>query len=190
MKFLGVDKAHLIGLSFGARVAVDFALEHPERVAGLVLASPTITGYEFSNELSSKIRAVDEMVAEGNSRAAIELDLKMWVDGPFRSPSQVNARVRERVREMEGRIYALYNEDASPLLPRDPAISRLSNVQVPTLIIVGEKDVPDIVAVGRLLQKAVKGAKLTVVADAAHMVNMERPSEFNRITLNFLEGIR
>jgi pimeloyl-ACP methyl ester carboxylesterase len=186
MRFLKVDKAHLIGLSYGARVAIDFALEHAEKVAGLVLASPNLSGYEFSKELSSKIQAVDEMVAEGNSRGAIKLELQMWVDGPFRSPGRVDSTVRERVRKMEERIYAVYNPDASPVPPRRPAISLLPEIQVPTLIIVGEKDMPDILAIGRLLQKEVMGARLTVVANAAHMLNMENPSEFNRLVLGFL----
>jgi pimeloyl-ACP methyl ester carboxylesterase len=186
MKFLKADMAHLIGLSFGASVAIDFTLEHPERVIGLVLVSPSLSGYQFSNELSSKIQAVDEMVAEGNQSGATELELQMWVDGPTRSPDQVDSTVRERVRKMEERIYALYNPDASPAPPRQPAMSRLSEIQVPTLIIVGGKDMPDILAIGRLLREKVKGAKLAVVANTAHMLNMEKSSEFNRIVVDFL----
>jgi pimeloyl-ACP methyl ester carboxylesterase len=187
MEFLEVDKAHLVGLSWGARVAVDFTLEHPDRVTGLILASPNLGGYEFSPELSSKIEVVDEKVAEGNSRGATELELRMWVDGPARPPDQVDSTVRERVRKMEERIYTLYSPDASPAAPRRPAITCLSEIQVRTMIIVGEKDMPDILAIGRLLEKEVKGAKLKVVADAAHMLNMEKPDEFNRMTIDFLK---
>ncbi len=74
-----------------------------------------------------------------------------------------------------------------PLDP--PAIGRLGEIRVPTLVIVGDQDVPYIVDIAERLAAGIAAAKKTVISGAAHMVNMERPDEFNRIVLEFLAGV-
>ena len=70
-----------------------------------------------------------------------------------------------------------------------PAINRLAEIQVPTLAILGTLDMPDISTIVDLVVEEVKDARRVVVQDVAHMVNMERPEEFNQIVLNFLRDM-
>jgi pimeloyl-ACP methyl ester carboxylesterase len=80
----------------------------------------------------------------------------------------------------------------NPILGRElnpPAAKRLAEIHVPTLVIIGQRDVPDIQAIGKLLEKDVPHARKVMIAGAGHMVNMERPQEFNQVVRSFLEGI-
>jgi pimeloyl-ACP methyl ester carboxylesterase len=67
-----------------------------------------------------------------------------------------------------------------------PAIGRLAEVQVPTLVVLGEKDAPDIDAMGHLIHKGIAGARLVKISDVGHTLVMEKPDEFNRVVEDFL----
>ena len=119
--------------------------------------------------------------------SAAELFLTMWVDGPYRKPGDIHPEVRERVREMVTRSFGL-----SRLAPNvrgidPPAIGRLSAVSAPTLIVLGDKDAPDILAIGRLIHRGVAGSQLVTLTDVGHSLPMERPMEFSRIVDGFLQ---
>ena len=70
--------------------------------------------------------------------------------------------------------------------PGPPSLERLSEIQVPALIIVGEDDVPDNHAVSGVLQVGIENAKRVVVAGSGHLVNLEQPERFNEMALDFL----
>jgi pimeloyl-ACP methyl ester carboxylesterase len=76
-------------------------------------------------------------------------------------------------------------QQADPLDP--PAYTRLSEIHVPTLVVVGTGDVPDILDQADLLARTIPGARKVMLPHVAHVLNMERPSEVNRIILDFLE---
>jgi pimeloyl-ACP methyl ester carboxylesterase len=70
------------------------------------------------------------------------------------------------------------------------AAGQLGEIFAPTLVIVGDKDAPEIVDSSRLVAEEIPGARLEVISGVAHVPNMERPEEFNRIVLEFLDSIR
>ena len=74
-----------------------------------------------------------------------------------------------------------------PLEP--PAINRLAEVRVPTLIVVGDEDVPQVIEAAGILEQGIAGAQKVVVAGTAHHPHMEKPEEFNRVVLDFLHGL-
>ena len=74
---------------------------------------------------------------------------------------------------------------AEPLYP--PAIQRLDEIGVPTLIVLGTKDLDHIHEIANLLDESVSGAELAVIPDVGHLLNMEAPREFNRLTLEFVD---
>jgi pimeloyl-ACP methyl ester carboxylesterase len=185
---LGIARAHLVGLSMGGALAVDFALERPERVSALVAAATRPSGQEPSPELIRGWTAVDEAIEAGDLAWAVELESRMWVDGPYRAPGEVDPLVRERVRAMNAPLLAAPDEaEPEPLDP--PALTRLAEIAAPTLAIVGDRDYPDVRAGAHLLASGIPGAARATIAGAAHMVNMERPAEFNRAVLEFLAGV-
>ena len=111
--------------------------------------------------------------------------------GP-RGPDAVDAALRERARLMILRSYELYAEAAQDGEPgplerlEPPASARLGEIGVPTLLVVGAADVPDMHAIATRLAGGIPGATKVVVPDAAHLLPLERPAELNRILLDFL----
>ncbi len=187
---LDVQKAHVIGASFGAMVALDFALAHPERVASLVLVAPGVSGTQLSEQVHGFFQEEDALVEKGDLSAATELNLRFWVDGPQRTPNQVNPIVRQRVYEMQYHAFTVpMPEDANEQELQPPAITRLADVRVPTLIIVGDLDLPEKLELAAHMVSSIPSARSEIIPGAAHMVSMEQPQEFNRIVLDFLNKV-
>ena len=187
---LDVQKAHVLGISFGSKIALDFALIHPELVASLILVAPSVSGEQPSEQIRSFFQEEDALVEKGDLQGATELNLRLWVDGPQRTPEQVNPNVRQRVYEMQYHAFTVpMSEDADEQQLEPPAITRLAEDRVPTLIIVGDLDLPEKLDLSKHLATSIPGAKLEVIAGAAHMVSMEQPQKFNDIVLNFLSKL-
>ena len=191
-----MDEAALVGISAGASLAVDFALAEPERVRGLVLGGPAVGGLEWSEEVRQFGEREDELLDEGDLDGAVELNLRMWVDGPRRGPDAVDPGVRANVGKMQRRAFevqlAAFARDEQPGPNRrldPPAAGRLDEVQVPTLVIVGDADVPDILEHADVLASGIPGARKVVLPDVAHMVNLERPEEFLALVEEFLADL-
>ena len=83
---LDVQKAHVIGVSYGSKIALDFTLAHPELVASLVLVAPSVGGVEPSEQIRRFAQEEDALFEQGDLAGATELNLRMWVDGPQRTP--------------------------------------------------------------------------------------------------------
>jgi 3-oxoadipate enol-lactonase len=186
---LAVPRAVIVGLSMGGQIAVDFTLAHPDRVAGLVLVGSGLSGFEPK---SDQIARFAEDLRAASSRgfpAVFETFTRWFCDGPYRQPSEVDSVVRRRVLEMlagsEQRWF--YSRLERPLDP--PALGRLGEIHVPTLVVVGTLDVRDIHQIADLIVERVPGAKRVEIPGVAHMVNMEKPAEFDRVLMEFLGRI-
>jgi pimeloyl-ACP methyl ester carboxylesterase len=148
-----------------------------------------VGGFEFDE---GKPEEWDELVAAdeaGDLERASELEIRMWVDGPRRGPDAVDPAVRDLARKMN--LIALKNEAlqlGEELEPEAPAASRLSQIQASTLVLVGDEDRVRTLAAADLLEEEIPNVSKTVMAGVAHLPNMERPGEFNRLVLDFLEG--
>src|SRR6185312_14949713 len=130
LRHLHCEKAHILGISFGGLVALDFALAYPEMVAALILATPSISGRQPSERAQQFIAEENAYLEKGDLTGATEVNLRMWVDGPYRTPLQVSPAVRERVRQMQMHAFTLaIPEEAEelPLIP--PAMVRLDEVR-------------------------------------------------------------
>jgi pimeloyl-ACP methyl ester carboxylesterase len=189
LDFLGIERANLLGCSIGARTVIDFALAHPERVRALALVCPSVSGSESDEEPPEEW---DELVAAdeaGDLDRVSELEVRIWVDGPYRSPDHVDPAVRDLVREMN--VIALRNEaglgEERPA--QLPAVHRLAEIQAPTLVVAGDVDRPEVGARADLLSRSIPRTQKAVINGTAHVPNMEKPVEFNRILLEFLAGI-
>jgi 3-oxoadipate enol-lactonase len=125
----------------------------------------------------------------GDLAGAAELNVRTWVVGLRRTPDQVDPIVRQRIYEMQYHAFTVpIPEKAEELSLDPPAISRLAKIQVPTLLMVGEYDLQDKHETMKQLAVEIPQAQQFVIRDAAHIVNMEQPAEFNRIVLEFLKN--
>lgn len=182
LKFLGIDQAHIIGLSLGGTIAIDFALDFPEKVLSLILVSAVPVGLRtLDDELTRETLAIYELAREGNAKEAVErwLDHPVFKTIPFKSRKKIKKMIDDNLK--------------SWMLPQDnmiwsspAAAERLAKISASTLIIVGEKDVPDILSAADLLESKIGVAIKMVIADAGHHINIEKPRQFNSIVLDFL----
>jgi pimeloyl-ACP methyl ester carboxylesterase len=190
MDHLGVARAVLVAVSMAGRNALDLTLEHPDRVDALVLVGSGLSGYRFDDpEMAAADEAVDAAIAAGRFEEAAEIEMKTWVAGPRRSLDEIDAGLRRRVRDMILLSYATPPDLGQPLPLEPPASGRLREVSTPTLIIVGDQDVPDVLAIADRLAAGIVGARKAVMRGAAHLPNMEQPAAFNRIVGEFLAGL-
>jgi pimeloyl-ACP methyl ester carboxylesterase len=192
LRKLGIKRANLLGCSMGGEMAIDFTLEHPEMVLSLVIVSGTPGGFEMQGEPPTQIMEMLQAIEMDDLELVSELQISLWVDGIYRNMRQVDPHVRLLAAEMN-RI-AVKNgtwakADSRPLNPLNPtAVGRLAEINVPVLVIAGSLDHPEVLRGADLLANGVRGAKKVILSDTAHMPNMEKPAEFNRIVLDFLNS--
>jgi pimeloyl-ACP methyl ester carboxylesterase len=183
---LGLKPVHLIGCSMGGELAIDFALEHAERISKLVLVGSAYSGFEVMREHGDLFK---DLMAARQARDYEALNdgmLKLFLDGPKRPPGYVAGSVRQLVHEMNERAVRVDFEKSPPEEIDPPAAERLAEITAPTLVMVGDADVPTILEAGDQLTASIPHARKAVIEDAAHLPNLEHPDEFNRLVLEFL----
>ncbi|ARF55142.1 alpha/beta fold hydrolase [Streptomyces gilvosporeus] len=191
---LDVPSAVLVGLSHGARVALDTALAHPERVGALALASPGVSGRAFTDpfvleHIKGQVAAIGAPDGDGMERF-VEHFLRMWVDGPHRRPCDVHPGLRERIRASAAANAEAHAEGMGAGMPLEVgAADRLSEIRVPTVVFDGDLDSGDIAANAHALALAVPGAHRVRIPGAAHMVNLENAAVFDQALRTFLSAV-
>jgi pimeloyl-ACP methyl ester carboxylesterase len=189
LEALAVPSAWVVGISFGSQVALDFSLAYPEKVRGLVLISPLIAGLETSAALAAFAEEEDRLLEAGDLAAATELNVRTWVDGPHRSPDQVDAQVRASVAQMQHDAFRVPEPEGARVIHLEPpARERLHEVQVPTLILAGELDLQDVLDHAQVLAAQIPDARLERVSGVAHMLTREAPARVNALMKGFIQG--
>jgi 3-oxoadipate enol-lactonase len=186
MDELRLKPVHVIGCSMGGSLAIDFAIDHPERVSKLVLVGAGVSGQKDDPRhegLYAEAMAADE---RGDMNAVNEAEMYLWLDGPYRPRGYVAAPLRELFLDMNGKNMHADWASAPRQNLEPPAVSRLGEINAPTLVIVGDADLEPIRETADMLASSIKGARKAVIHDAAHLPNLEHPKEFNRIVLDFL----
>jgi pimeloyl-ACP methyl ester carboxylesterase len=185
MKQLSLEPAHLIGCSMGGALAIDFALAHPERISKLVLVGSAIGGFAFKPEHAHLFSEAASARKAGDLDALNQAMLKLFLDGPERPRGYVAEPLRKLFLEMNGRALRSDFEKAPP--EQDAlAVRRLHEIAEPTLVVVGDQDVPTVLEAADLLMNSIPDVRKAVIHDAAHLPNLEHPEEFNRLVLDFL----
>ena len=187
----GVELAAVVGASMGGKAAIDLTLAHPERVGALVAVAATPSGWEHPAEHMAKFDEINEAYERDGIDAANELELRMWVDGIGRQPDDVDPAVREAISRVNRGLLERqgeWDEENEPVALDPPAIGRLGEIAVPVLVVTGEHDQLSINAGSAALAEAT-GAETAEVAATAHAINLERPAEFDRAVIPFLERV-
>jgi len=191
LKFLGVRRTALVGCSQGGSVILDYALVNPASASALVLVSTSPVGLELDMPASPQFADLQAVLLTNDWTAFLELSAKIWFDGAGRMPDQVDPQARKRLVGMYLRRLQLTRADPGqekpPLDP--PAADRLGELSPPTLVVTGDRDLEFVHAAAAYMASGIPGAQTVVVPDAAHMLNMEHPAEFNRIVLDFLSHL-
>ncbi|HKC18340.1 MAG TPA: alpha/beta hydrolase, partial [Candidatus Dormibacteraeota bacterium] len=139
---LQLKPAHLVGCSLGASIAIDFALLHGERLSKLVLVGPGISGAHFAPkypQVFAEVRAAEEA---GDNDAINQAEMHLFLDGPRRRRGYVKQDLRDLFLEMNGSNFGADWESAPTDDLDPPATERLQEITAPTLVVVGDEDVP------------------------------------------------
>ena len=175
---IGIQKATLMGLSAGAVIALDAALAEPSRVDRLILVGPGVSGFRPRAQLPFTAA----LVAALQARDYVQAGEVLLGSSVFAVPSESAALVRHMVMEND-RLWSIPREMVLPV--ERPAIDRLTELKLPTLIMLGELDLFQREE-AELLAQRVAGARLVVIARGGHLLNLTSPAEFRAAVSQFL----
>ena len=180
-----IERAVIVGHSMGGYVAFALWRRHRERVRALVLAHTRAT--PDTGETIARRRAMIESAQENGSTAVANMQIGALMGKSTRDkrPDVYDAVHRMMAQAPEegivGALEAMIERpDSTPILP---------TLRVPTLIIVGEEDVPTPPKEARALQAAIPGSRLEVLAHAGHLSNVERPAAFTTVLSEFVGSL-
>ena len=177
---LSIDRIHLVGLSMGGTTALGVALTHPERLASLTLVSTSAAGYDHG----PKIRKIDEIARTKDVQTA----LTKWIQATLRYFGSDLKHVRDllevMMRDHSGAIWA---DPMRGKYPPENDLARVDQIELPTLIMVGEKDQP-FVPLAKTLHEKISGSRLMILPSVGHMVNLEIPNDFRATLKAFVDG--
>jgi pimeloyl-ACP methyl ester carboxylesterase len=184
LSYLGVAHAHVLGLSRGGVVAIDFALAYPSKTHTLIVADTALR--EFPWQAFGEFTQAVKSAATGSG---IDAARQRWQQGALFAPAmeqpQVAARLAQMVADYSG--WHWLNQEPVRLL-EPPPTQQLDTITAPTLVIVGERDLPEFQAIADLVHQRVPNASKAIMPGVGHMSNMEDPAFFNTLVLEFIAG--
>ena len=188
LRALDAAPAHVIGVSSGGSASLDLALAEPGLVDRLVLVAPGLAAWPWSSQLEADWEAEESAWLRRDLDDVAWRNVRTWVDRPLRE-GEAAPELRQAVFDMYRHALELQAVegavDASPLEPRSSG--RLGEVSQPTLVLVGDLDQPDMMAIGEHLAASIPGARLAVMHGVAHLPPMEAPDAFVDLVTGFLE---
>lgn len=175
-----IDRAVIVGNSSGGGLALDFALAHPEMVEALFLIGPIVHGMPSSDYFNERGSQNSAPLAHGDVKATAE----NWSRDHFLIAGD-DQRARKKVYDaLAENPQNLRVAGELEIRPSPPAVLRLSQIRVPTLVVVGEADIGDVFAYSGAIEAAVPLASFEIWKNTGHLIQIERPAElvsrFNR----------
>ena len=179
---LGLEKFVLGGLSMGGQIVLECYRQFRERIAALILAA-TFAQLDTSERKQLRLTTADRLISEGMNHYSDEELQKMIAPEHVTSMPAVAEQVLRMMKKTSprGAAAALRGRaermDYRPILPE---------IDVPVLIIVGDRDQYTPASDAHFMHDKIRDSKIAVIDHAGHMPNLEQPDAFNRIVLEFL----
>jgi pimeloyl-ACP methyl ester carboxylesterase len=183
---LGVQRAIFCGLSLGGYVLFGVLRQAPERVAGLILAD-TRTSVDTADRLAARVRSIETVRRQGPSAIADEMIPGLLGPQTHSGQAEVGTEVRRLIESQSADGIA---DGLMAMMTRPDSAAVLTNVSVPTLVIVGADDTITPISDAVSMHQAISGSLLVIIPGVGHMSNMEAPAEFNRALRQFLESAK
>jgi len=175
-----VERAHFAGLSMGGRIAINLALSHPDRVQSLTLIDSALDGYP--NEVDWNVFAMRDGLARAKQR---------WLDHHIFDAARKHPTVQKELADIIADYSGWHwlNEDTFAA-PSTNARERLHEIETPTLVMVGEYDLPYFQNIASTIAHGIPDAQFTIIPSAGHMSSMEAPVFVNSALATFLNENR
>ena len=177
-----VTHAILVGSSHGGELSIDFTLQYPELVRQLVLVGPVLNGFPYSDFFYDRGIANSKPFEKGDVPAGI---LNWSKDKYLLSPAHDAAR-KKLLEILTASPQDLTHPDF--IRPDRPAFPHLSDIRVPTLILLGDSDIPDVYVHAGAIEAGIFNSRHVVVPETGHLMYLEKPEEFSRIVLHFIDS--
>ena len=181
LRHLKIRRAVILGSSHGGEVSINFALDYPEMVQQLVLVGAVVGGMPYSAHFLERGNDLGKPLEKNDTQGAIAAAVK---DKFLIAPG--NEAAKKRTAD----LLAANPQDlthADFALPSKPALPRLGEIRVPTLLVVGDADIPDVHAHAGAIQAGIPRARRVVLKDVGHLMYLEKPKEFSELTISFIE---
>jgi len=182
LRQLKLKRVAIVGSSHGGEISINFTLDHPEIVEQLVLVGAVVGGMPYTKHFLERGDALGKPLEKGDIEGAIAAATK---DKYLIAPG--NDAAKKRMADI---LTANPQDLTHPELelPVKPALPRLGEIHIPTLLLVGDADIPDVHAHAGAIEAGVPRARRVVISDAGHLMYLEKPAEFSRIVIEFLEN--
>ncbi|TCC45620.1 alpha/beta hydrolase [Kribbella capetownensis] len=185
---LQIGRTVVVGCSRGGQHSLDFTVEEPDRVAGLVWVCGGVSGssHEAPQAQTAVFDRIEALWQAKEWDALVDLKTHLWTDGPLQPEGRAPEAVRDHVRRMIHAIETRSEEEPQVLPLSPPAAGRLQDITCPVLVVIGALDTTGTQASADLLTVGVNGAERVDFPDAAHVPSMEHPERFNTAVRDFL----
>jgi len=185
---LGIRRAHVVGLSRGAGVALEFAVAFPERVSALVLegATPPVDFQPLPAERPlDTFRRIAREYGMDSVRKAVLASPLAWM--PPDHP-ELTLAVQQGLQRYSGRDLL---EPVKESKRREFAtLARVSRLRVPTLIVSGDHELPFLKAVADTLARRIPNARKVIIREGGHGAHLAQPDQFNRVLESFFTSLQ
>lgn len=182
LRHLNVQRAAIVGSSHGGEISINFTLDHPEIVDRLVLVGAVVGGMPYSKHFLERGDALGKPLEKGDVQGAIAAATR---DKYLVAPG--NDAAKKRMAEILSSNSQDLTHPELELLVK-PALPRLGEIHVPTLLLVGDADIPDVHAHAAAIEAGIPRARRVVINGVGHLMYLEKPAEFSRIVIDFLES--
>ncbi len=186
MSALGIEKAHLAGLSMGGFIAQEIALTHPQRIGRLILIATSLGGARSWEEGKPFWEKVFAEVKGKTAEQIYRLDLTMMTAPGFAesSPEILEKAVCLRLRHVQP-LHAFMRQQAA--CAGFDSCDRAARISQPTLIILGDSDPIFPMALADDLRRALPAAKMTIYENCGHAIHLEKPERLSSDIRHFLK---
>ncbi len=181
LDFLDIKSAYLCGLSLGGMIAIDFTIEYADYVKALILAGATPCGFESAEEDSVLDNIMDALINSDFDRVK-----ELWLSHPKFAASKNFSCSLEKTAEMLDRNIGSFSFYQFLKCIDPPAINRLGVIAIPTLVMIGEVDVPSAYSAATTIEVGIILTQKAIIANAGHHINLDKPEDFNVTVLDFL----
>ena len=183
LEVIGIERAQVLGLSWGGVLAQEFYRLYPGRVLGLVLAD-TYAGWKGSLPEPASEKRLERCFLE--SALAPEEFVPLWVPEFFTEGASPD--LKEEMSAIVSDFHPLGFRLMARSLHETDTTNLLPNIGVPTLVFWGDDDRRSPMNIAEQLRDAIPDAELAIIAKAGHVSNMEQPEEFNAQVRRFCQA--